>query len=91
MSEPSPSKAKAIETPEGDYANKLCKCCKCGIERLATFSFDYYTLEKDGKVLLQCEFCFMKEHFGTKTPPMVIVDEDGKTEIREGMEPHELN
>lgn len=76
MSEP-------ITYDNGDYGDKICRCCRCGCEELCTFEFDYYTApEKDeqGRSLLLCERCLLLEHFGTAYPPKITIYPDGHKE-----------
>ena len=81
-------KKEAITSGKEDYANKVCKCCKCGIERVATFRFDYYAVDVGEETLLECENCFMTKHFGTANPPMVIIDEEGNVEKKNDHDPN---
>ena len=70
-----------ITSDNGDYANKHCKCATCGIIRKCTFDFDFFPyVDAKGSHLLQCEHCLMKAHFGSKTPPTIIINPDGKIE-----------
>lgn len=70
-----------IRSGKEDYGGKICECCKCMTTRKCTFNFDYYPIEKDGEVLLQCERCLLREHFGTPCPPMTVIRPDGEIEV----------
>ena len=42
-----------------DHADKICKCCRCGIVRRCSPDFDFYAKE-DGDPLF-CEICLRDE------------------------------
>ena len=83
------SNHKVIKSGSEDYGGQICECYKCGLQRKCTFNFDYYPITKGDEVLLQCEFCLLREHFGTSEPPMTIIHPNGKIEIKNDKEEHE--
>lgn len=51
-----------IETDNGAYAGRTCKCRLCGNTRHATFTFDYYSIPEvapNGEHYLMCENCMI--------------------------------
>lgn len=55
-----------------DASGKLCKCSRCGTERICTFWFDFYTTEATGNLLI-CESCFRKKNH---IAPDVLITKD---------------